>query len=117
LVESIPKGEFDDEDPLTAARREFEEETGQAIDGEFICLAPVTQKAGKEVHAWAIEGDIDPSSIQSNLVEIEWPPKSGRRLSIPEVDKAEWFPIPTAESKINPAQKALLQELEQALGT
>src|SRR5271165_5004922 len=78
-VWSIPKGEFlDDEDPLAAAKREFHEETGQAIDGDFIKLKPVTLKSGKVVHAWAIEGDINHETILSNMFEMEWPPKSGK---------------------------------------
>lgn len=108
---SVPKGEFEDEDPLQAARREFQEETGQAIDGQFIPLTPVTQKSGKVVHAWAVEGDIDPEVIQSNQIEIEWPPRSGKRMSIPEVDRGAWFTLDVARLKINPAQQALLDEL------
>ncbi|HTH81812.1 MAG TPA: NUDIX domain-containing protein [Mucilaginibacter sp.] len=110
---SIPKGEFlDDEEALAAAKREFEEETGQKIvDGNFIKLTPITQKSGKIVHAWAIEGDIDHEVIESNLFEMEWPPKSGKMASFPEVDRAAWFDADTAKIKVNPAQAKLIEEL------
>jgi predicted NUDIX family NTP pyrophosphohydrolase len=109
---SVPKGEFwEDEDPLAAAKREFEEETGHSIDGEFISLTPIKQKGGKTVQAWAVEGDIDHQSIKSNSFEIEWPPSSGRQQSFPEIDRAEWFDVDVAQIKINPAQAALLVEL------
>lgn len=109
---SVPKGEFlDDEDALLAARREFQEETSQAIDGDFIKLNPVKQKSGKIIHAWAVEGDIDESSIVSNTFPLEWPPKSGKMIDVPEIDKAEWFNVVTAKQKINPAQAALIDEL------
>jgi len=112
---SIPKGEFlDDEDPLEAAKREFEEETGQAITGKFIQLKPITQKGGKKVHAWAAEGDIDHLTIKSNYFEMEWPPRSGKQQSFPEVDRAEWFDIEIAKVKINPAQAGLIEELSNA---
>lgn len=111
-VWSIPKGEFlDDEDPLTAAKREFMEEIGQPIDGGFIKLSPVQLKSGKIVHAWAVEGDIDNEVITSNLFEMEWPPKSGKMQSFPEVDRAAWFGLDEAKVKLNPAQIALLEEL------
>ena len=113
---SIPKGEFaDDEDPLTAARREFEEETGQPVDGDFIKLSPVKQKSGKTVHGWAVEGDIDHETITSNLFEIEWPPRSGKKASFPEIDRAEWFDVETARIKILIAQVALIDELQGLL--
>ena len=109
---TIPKGEvLDGEDLLTAARREFEEETGQAIDGKFTALNPIKQKGGKIVHAWAVEGDIDHTAIKSNNFEIEWPPRSGKQQSFPEVDRAEWFDVDTAKIKINPAQVRLIEEL------
>jgi predicted NUDIX family NTP pyrophosphohydrolase len=107
---SVPKGEFlDDEDPLTAAKREFEEETGQAIDGDFIPLSPVTLKSGKIIHAWAVEGDINHETILSNLFEMEWPPKSGKRQSFPEIDRAGWFDVDEAKIKINPGQVGLIE--------
>lgn len=109
---SIPKGEFlDDEDPLAAAKREFEEETGQAIEGNFIKLAPVVLKSGKTVHAWAVEGDIDHQTITSNLFEMEWPPKSGKKQSFPEIDRAGWFDLEEARVKINGAQVGLIEEM------
>ena len=109
---SIPKGEFlDDEDPLAAAKREFEEETGQAIEGNFIKLAPVVLKSGKTVHAWAVEGDIDHQTITSNLFEMEWPPKSGKKQTFPEIDRAGWFDLEEARVKINGAQVGLIEEM------
>ncbi|MBS1521731.1 MAG: NUDIX domain-containing protein [Bacteroidetes bacterium] len=110
---SIPKGEFDDdEDPLDAAKREFLEETGQSINGIFIQLTPIQQKGGKTVHAWAVKGDIDPETIVSNTFEIEWPPRSGKKQSFPEIDRAAWFDLDTAKVKINAAQAGLIIELE-----
>jgi predicted NUDIX family NTP pyrophosphohydrolase len=109
---SIPKGEFlDDEDPLAAAKREFLEETGQVVDGNFIPLEPITQKSGKKVFAWAVEGDINHETITSNTFEIEWPPKSGKKQAFPEIDRAAWFDVETAKVKINPAQVGLMEEL------
>lgn len=113
---SIPKGEFEeDEDPLKAAIREFHEETGVKIGGDFIQLTAIRQKSGKKVQAWAVEGDLDAADIKSNLITISWPPKSGRQLEIPEVDKGEWFNISVARDKINPAQCSLIDELEGRL--
>jgi len=110
---SIPKGEYlDGEEALAAAKREFEEETGQSVNGNFIKLTPVKQKSGKVVYAWAVEGDIDHTNIVSNLFEIEWPPKSGKKASFPEIDRAGWFDIETARVKINPGQVGLITELE-----
>ena len=108
---SIPKGEFTDEDPLEAARREFEEETGQAIDGNFLPLNPIKQKSGKMVYAFAVAGDIRETSIRSNTFEIEWPPRSGKKVRVPEVDKAGWFAYEQAKKLINPSQAALLDDL------
>jgi predicted NUDIX family NTP pyrophosphohydrolase len=108
---SIPKGEFlDDEDPLAAAKREFEEETGQAVDGSFVPLKAVTLKSGKIVHAWAVEGDIDHETILSNLFEMEWPPKSGKKQSFPEIDRAGWFDIDEAKAKVNAGQLGLIED-------
>jgi predicted NUDIX family NTP pyrophosphohydrolase len=113
---SIPKGEFlDDEDALVAAKREFLEETGQAIEGKFIQLQPVTLKSGKIVHAWAVEGDIDHETIVSNLFEMEWPPKSGKKQSFPEIDRAGWFGVDEARVKINGAQAKLLDNLIETI--
>ena len=110
-VWSIPKGEFDDEDSLTAARREFEEETGFKIAGDFFQLQPIKQKGGKVVYAWAVEADIDADAITSNTFEMEWPPRSGKTARFPEIDRAAWFDPETAQQKINPAQAALITEL------
>ena len=113
---SIPKGEFDDdEEPLAAAKREFEEETGIKISGEFIQLNPIKQKSGKIVYAWAVEGNIDPEKIKSNSFEIEWPPKSGKMKTFPEIDKAAWFNLSDALTKINAGQLSLIKELENRL--
>jgi predicted NUDIX family NTP pyrophosphohydrolase len=111
---SIPKGEYEsDEDPLAAAKREFYEETGQSIDGEFIALKPIKQKSGKIVQAYLVEGDIDAHNIKSNLFEIEWPPKTGKMQSFPEVDRAGWFTVDEARVKINAGQVGLVVELAQ----
>jgi len=112
----IPKGEFlDDEDALTAARREFLEETGHPIDGTFIKLSPIKLKSGKTVYAWAVEGDADADNIVSNTFPQEWPPKSGKFMETPEVDKAGWFNITEAKQKITPAQFALIEELMELI--
>jgi predicted NUDIX family NTP pyrophosphohydrolase len=112
---SIPKGEIDEgEDPLAAAKREVQEELGAAPDGDFIPLAPVRQAGGKVVHAWAIEADIDPSAITSNTFQLEWPPRSGRQQTFPEVDRAAWFTISEARSKILGGQLPLLDALARA---
>ena len=109
---SIPKGEIDaGEDPLAAARREFQEELGFEPNGQFIPLTTIRQKAGKTVHAWAFEGDCDPGSLRSNTFAMEWPPKSGRQVELPEVDRAEFFALEEAKRKINPAQAQWLDEL------
>lgn len=110
---SIPKGEYtENEDPLDCAKREFEEEIGKKLPGgDFIKLTPITQKGGKNVHAWALEGNINVKEIKSNTFLLEWPPKSGKQIEIPEVDKAEWFDITTAKEKINEKQVDLVDEL------
>jgi predicted NUDIX family NTP pyrophosphohydrolase len=109
---TIPKGEIDPgEDALACALRELKEETGLALDAPATPLPPVRQKGGKLVRAWAIEGAFDPAGLTSVTFELEWPPKSGRRESFPEVDRAEWFDVDTARAKINPAQAALLDSL------
>ena len=113
---SIPKGEYDaHEDPLTVARREFEEETGHTVDGEFIALTSIRQASGKIVSAWAVEGDIDASLIRSNTFEIEWPPGSGRIESFPEVDEARLFSPSEALTKILPSQAGFVTELQALL--
>jgi predicted NUDIX family NTP pyrophosphohydrolase len=109
---SIPKGEINPgEDPLAAARREFEEELGTPISGEFIELAAIRQAGGKTVRAWAVESDFDPATLTSGTFDMEWPPRSGRRQHFPEVDRAAWFTIDEAKHKINKAQAALLEQL------
>lgn len=111
-VWSIPKGEFDHtETALEAAKREFEEETGKAVDGDFVQLKPVTQKSGKVVHAWALEGDIDADKIVSNTFEMVWPLNSGKMKEFPENDKGAWFTMDEAKIKINERQIPLLNEL------
>ena len=111
---TVPKGEYEDnEDPLTAAKREFYEETGHNIDGDFIELKSVKLKSGKIVQAWAVEGDIDPANIKSNLFEVEWPPKSGKMKSFAEVDRAGWFTVDEAKVKMNAGQVGLVEELLQ----
>jgi predicted NUDIX family NTP pyrophosphohydrolase len=111
---SIPKGEAAaDEALLAAAQREFREETGLAVDGEFRALTPVRQPSGKLVHAWAVEGDCDATAIRSNSFEMEWPPHSGRKQAFPEVDRAEWFDLRSARIKINKGQLSLLDQLER----
>lgn len=113
---TIPKGEVDPgEEFLETARREFEEELGFAPRGELTPLGSITQKSGKIVHAWAIEGDWDPSLIKSNSFTVEWPPKSGQQREFPEVDRAEFFDVEEARRRINPAQAELLTRLERLL--
>jgi predicted NUDIX family NTP pyrophosphohydrolase len=109
---SIPKGEFlDDEDPLRAAQREFEEETGIRVEGDFIALAPVRQRSGKIVHAWGLHADIDAAAIRSNTFPLEWPPKSKKFIEVPEVDRAGWFSFEEAKVKLNVGQVSILEEL------
>ena len=106
---TIPKGEYDnDEEPFAAAQREFFEETGFTPDGEFLGLGEVRQRSGKLVTAWAFLGDCDPTQLKSNSCEIEWPPKSGKQLQIPEIDRGRWFAI-------NDARRYIREELEQLL--
>jgi predicted NUDIX family NTP pyrophosphohydrolase len=119
---SIPKGEPDegettDADLLSVARREFEEETGHpAPAGEPIDLGTVRLKSGKVVHAWAIEGDLDPTTATSTTFELEWPPRSGRRASYPEVDRVEWTSIADARLRLNPAQVVFVDRLFEVRG-
>lgn len=117
-VWSIPKGEYAaNEEPLAAARREFEEELGSPPPpGEPTDLGEIRQKSGKRVRAWALAGDLNADGVESNLFTLEWPPRSGRRQEFPEVDRAQWFGLIEARTKINPAQEALLDRLEQQLG-
>lgn len=113
---TIPKGEIEPgEEPLAAARREFREELGFEPHGRFDELAPIRQRSGKVVHAWAFEGDCDPTRIHSNSYRMEWPPKSGRFQSCPEVDRAAFFRLNEAKKKINAAQIPFLEELKRRL--
>jgi predicted NUDIX family NTP pyrophosphohydrolase len=113
---SIPKGEFPpEEDALAAARREFAEETGCAIQGELLPLTPRRQPSGKLITAWAFAGDCDPAALRSNTFSLEWPPNSGRQQEFPEIDRAAWFTLNEAKEKIIPGQLGFLAELEQLL--
>jgi len=110
---SIPKGEIESgEDLLETAKREFREEIGVTPTGPFIALTTVKQRGGKIVHAWAFEGDCDPTEIVSNTFNMEWPPRSGKQMDFPEIDRAEFFDVSTARQKINAGQVALIDELE-----
>ena len=114
---TIPKGEPEmGEDLLVAAQREFEEETGVKPAGPFAPLSPIRQKGGKIVHAWAFKGDCDPTSLKSNTFAMEWPPKSGRQMEFPEIDRAEFFNFAAAKEKIKAGQEKFLDELESILG-
>ena len=114
----IPKGTFESaEDPLDAARREFSEETGAPIDGEFQALTPCRLKSGKLLHAFAIEGNVDETALRSNLFSMEWPPRSGKHQSFPEVDRGAWFALAEALVKIHDGQRPLLLELERLLNS
>jgi predicted NUDIX family NTP pyrophosphohydrolase len=115
---SIPKGEFEaPEQPLDAAIREFEEETGFSVKGEFLPLTPVKQPGGKIVYAWAIQSDFDPGKFNSNTFTITWPPGSGKKQQFPEIDKADWFVIPAAIEKILKGQIPLLEELQKLVSS
>lgn len=113
---SIPKGEYEaPEDPLDAALREWAEETGFPARPPYLPLGEVRQKNGKHVAAWAFEGDADPALLVCNMFEMEWPPKSGRMQSFPEIDRVQWFSLTEARERINPAQAALLDRLADLL--
>ena len=113
---SIPKGEYEaGEDPLAVAKREFHEETGFGIDGRFYPLAALKQPSGKVISAWSVEGDIAAAALTSNTFTLEWPPKSGKWQSFPEIDRAEFFDPDTARRKVIAAQAALVTELEGIL--
>ena len=117
---SVPKGEFtEEENPFAAAVREFEEETGIKLKPEetdCIPLSPVKLKSGKKILAWALEHDADTKKVVSNTFEMEWPPRSGKTISVPEIDKAEWFTMETALEKINEAQGRFIREIAEILG-
>ena len=113
---SIPKGEFaDGEEPLEAAKREFQEETSFSVEGTFIPLNPVKQPGGKTVYAWALEGDLDAENIRSNTFSIEWPKGSAKTKSFPEIDRADWFDLDLAKVKILKGQLGLLEQLSRKL--
>ncbi len=114
---SIPKGEFDDlEAPLEAAKREFQEETGMPVTGDFINLGEIKQPGRKIIYVWAVEGDCDPAAIKSNTFEMQWPPKSGKYKSFPEVDRAGWFSLGAAREKLHKGQVVLIDRLAEKLG-
>mgnify|MGYP006267354601 FL=1 len=114
---TIPKGQFlNDELPLDAAKREFEEEMGSAPRGEFLPLGSIKQPSGKVIHVWAAESDFDVTTVHSNLFELEWPPKSGRMAEFPEVDRAEWYSLPEARLKIIKGQAPFLERLLALVG-
>jgi len=114
---SLPKGEFEEgEEPLEAAKREFQEETSLAIDGEFRALVPVRQPSGKTIYAWMIESDCDPQQVRSNRFAMEWPPKSGTMQEFPEIDRADWFPLREARKKLLPGQMNFIEQLVAVLG-
>jgi predicted NUDIX family NTP pyrophosphohydrolase len=111
---SIPKGELQDgEDPEAAARREFAEELGIAATGRLRPLGQVRQRGGKIVLGYALEGTLDADAVRSNEIPVEWPPRSGRMISIPEIDRAEWFTVPVAREKILAGQRPFLDRLEE----
>lgn len=115
---SVPKGEFSgEEDPLDAAKREFEEETGIIIKGEFIRLTPVTQKGGKKIFCYGCRGNLNEKDIKSNTFEMEWPPRSGRMKSFPEIDRGEWFGIIEARTRINESQVSFINELTELINS
>ena len=115
---TVPKGEYvDGEEALEAAKREFTEETGFTAEGDFIDLGTVRQTSGKIVNAWAFEGDCDPEKLQSNFCEIEWPPRSGKKQEILEVDRGAWFTLEQARGKILSSQLGFLDVLAQKLGS
>lgn len=113
---SVPKGEFEaGEDSLDAAKREFKEETGFDITGNFMELTPLRQPSGKVVYVWAVEGNIDATSIKSNMFSMEWPPRSGKEQEFPEVDKGSWLTIAQAQEKLLPGQRGFLEQLKKII--
>ncbi len=113
---SLPKGEYEGEDALVAAKREFQEETGLTVEGDLISLGEIRQPSRKIITLWAIEGDVDAGSVRSNTFIMEWPPKSGQKQEFPEIDKADWFPLREARSKILKGQVGFLERLATKLG-
>ncbi len=117
-VWSIPKGEYEDgDDPLACALREFEEELGTPLEADSpIELGTIVQRGGKQVIAWGVAGDLDPSTARSNTFTMEWPPRSGRQQEFPEVDRAEWFSVDEAREKLVRAQVELVDRLLERVG-
>lgn len=114
---AIPKGQVDDgEEPLAAARREFQEETSFVAEGNFLSLGTIRQLSGKLVDAWGFEGDCDPEELRSITCEVEWPPRSKRMIEVPEVDRGEWFTIDHARESIIESQRPFLKNLCRSLG-
>jgi predicted NUDIX family NTP pyrophosphohydrolase len=114
---SIPKGEYTDaEDPLAAAKREFLEETGFTVDGIFVALGSIKQIGGKVVSVWALEGDCDPAKLTSNLCQLQWPPRSGKKIEFPEVDRGAWFSLQEAHDRILASQSPMLMRLAENVG-
>ncbi len=116
-VWSLAKGEYGPgEDPLEAAKREFQEETGFPAEGDLLPLGEVRQPGGKQVAAWAFRGDFDPALLRSNRFTLEWPPRSGRLREFPEVDRGAWFPLAEARRRVNAGQRPLLETLHRLVG-
>ena len=116
---TIPKGGYEPqtEEPIAAAMREFREETGFVVDGELLPLGEVRQQSGKVIAAWALEGDCDPALLASNLCEVEWPPRSGKRIAVPEIDRGAWFAMAMAAEQIIAGQQPFLDRLMAILAT
>jgi predicted NUDIX family NTP pyrophosphohydrolase len=111
---SIAKGEYEEgEEPLAAARREFQEETGFVIEGAFLELGTIRQAGGKVVSVWGIEGDCDPAKLTSNRFQMEWPPRSGSMKEFPEVDRGAWFTLPEAHDRILASQRPFLDRIAE----
>ena len=114
---SLPKGEYEEgEDPLTAAKREFTEETGCVVNGAFVELGDLKQPSRKIISAWALEHDLDPASVKSNMFSLEWPPKSGKMREFPEVDAGAWYSLPIAMEKLLKGQRDFIARLAQRIG-
>jgi predicted NUDIX family NTP pyrophosphohydrolase len=114
---SIPKGVYEpSEDGLAAAKREFAEETGAPTEGEAVALGAFRQSSAKTVDVWAIEGEFDPARLKSNTFTLEWPPRSGRRREVPEIDRVQWFALDEASRKMLKGQRPILQALLRGLG-
>jgi predicted NUDIX family NTP pyrophosphohydrolase len=113
---SLAKGELEPgEEPLAAAVREVEEETGFRLEGPYLPLGEVVQRGGKRVVAWAVEGELDPAAVRSQPFSLEWPPRSGRLREFPEVDRAAWFALPEARRRLLPSQLPFLDALERVV--